>query len=179
MRILLYLGIGLSVGSVSGLLGIGGGVLLVPMLLWLFGPEQQTRAAGTTLAVLILPVLLPAVYRYYAQDLLRLDDLKAALWIAPAFAVGGFLGASLVPHLPVAFLRVGFGLILMYIAMRSILSSDSEAENAAFALITVAFAWIGYQGLRRLGRRHPPPPDLGATIRSGREHRRSWSDYSI
>jgi uncharacterized membrane protein YfcA len=176
MRILFFLLIGLGVGGVSGLLGIGGGVLLLPLLVWLYGPEHQARAAGTTLAVLVVPVVLPALWRYYAQNMITAEDLKAAACIAAAFAVGGYVGASAVPAVPLAALRFGFGLMLMYVAARFILASDSEAANVAFALAAVAATWVGYHGLRLLGRRHPPRPDLDEATR---ELGRGWSDYSI
>src|SRR4051794_1835821 len=94
MRIILYLGIGLTVGTASGALGIGGGVLLVPALIWLAGLEPRI-AAGTTLAVLVVPVVLPAAWKYYSNGYL---DLAAACWIAVAFVCGGYLGASLAVH---------------------------------------------------------------------------------
>src|SRR4051794_4288466 len=106
MSIILYLGIGLTVGTVSGALGIGGGVLLVPALVWLGDLDPRT-AAGTTLAVLVVPVVLPAAWEYYARGYL---DVKAAVWIAVAFAVGSFIGARLVVrgYLPGAELRLAF-----------------------------------------------------------------------
>src|SRR5437773_1654223 len=91
MKIILYLSIGLAIGTVSGALGIGGGVLLVPALIWLCGMDPQ-HAAGTTLAVLVVPVVLPAVLTYARHDRL---NVEAALWVAVAFAAGSFLGAHL------------------------------------------------------------------------------------
>ena len=80
MDILRYLAIGLAVGTVSGALGIGGGVLMLPALWWLC-EMPPTKAAGTTLAVLVVPVVLPAAWEYYDKGHI---DVRAALWIAVA-----------------------------------------------------------------------------------------------
>jgi uncharacterized protein len=177
MRILLYLGIGLTVGSVSGALGIGGGILLVPALIWFCGFEPRI-AAGTTLAVLVVPVVLPAAWRYHAA---RLTDVEAALWIAAAFAVGGYCGAYLVVHhlLPEVALRIGFGLVMVFIAVRMILSADSEAANAAAGLTAMLGGWLLFLYLRLLGRRHLNRPDLGQQIRMMQQHGHGETDYHI
>jgi uncharacterized membrane protein YfcA len=177
MKIALYLLIGVSIGGTSGALGIGGGVLLVPALIWLCGFEPRT-AAGTTLAVLVVPVVLPAVWKYHQA---RLIDLEAALWIAGAFAVGGYLGASLVVHhvLPDYSLRLAFGLMMMYIATRFIVASNSEVANAAAAVAAVALGWVSYLGLRVLGRRNLKRPEFSDRIKELNERGASDLDYHI
>src|SRR5262245_61727540 len=112
MRILLYLLIGLVIGSISGALGIGGGVLLVPALIWLC-KFDMTRAAGTSLAVLVPPIGLPAAWKFYVEKRI---DLDAALWIALAFAVGAYLSAAMVHQIPQQVMRSAFGFIMIYIA---------------------------------------------------------------
>jgi uncharacterized membrane protein YfcA len=178
MQILLYLGIGLTVGSVSGALGIGGGVLLLPALIWLCGFEPR-MAAGTTLAVLVVPVVLPAAWKYYSA---RLMDPEAAVWIASAFVVGGYFGAYLAVnhYLPDFALRLGFGLMMIFVAVRLMLSADSEAANAAAGLLAAGAAWLLYLGLRFLGRRHlAPPPDLGDEIRLMQKQGHGEAEYYI
>src|SRR5436190_23575840 len=105
MDIFLYLVIGVTVGMVSGSVGIGGGVLMLPALMWLCQMEGR-RAAGTTLAVLVVPVVLPAAYEYWSRGHV---DVKAAACMALAFAVGGFLGAALRNNhvLPEGLVRMG------------------------------------------------------------------------
>src|SRR5262245_38732912 len=130
MVVLLYLAIGLVIGTASGMLGIGGGVLLVPALLWIVeqSEHRQQKAAGITLAILSVPVTLPGVWQYFRQGYITLDDLKVAAWIAGAFAVGTYLGGW-VQHLlvqqfgSVTFLRLLFGLLLLYVALRFIVRS--------------------------------------------------------
>jgi uncharacterized membrane protein YfcA len=175
MTLLLFLAIGLSIGAVSGTLGIGGGVLLVPALMWLCDFEPK-KAAGTSLAVLSLPIVLPAAWKYYAE---RRIDVEAALVIAPAFAVGGYLGASLVQHLSDHTVRLGFGFLMLYIAMRLVLNSQSEVANAAAGLSAVFLAWLSYSGLRLLGCKHIVKPDLGEKIRALQQPGRGEIDYHI
>ena len=175
MNILFYILIGLTVGSISGALGIGGGVLLVPALIWLCGFEQS-KAAGTSLAVLVPPIGLPAAWKYHVEKRI---DLDAAIWIAVAFAIGAYLGASAVHYLPARMLRLSFGLMMMYIAMRFLISSDSEVANAEAGLVAFALAWLSYLGLRALGRRHLARPDLGEQIRTARQQGRGGIDYHI
>jgi uncharacterized membrane protein YfcA len=175
MRILLYVATGLGIGGVSGALGIGGGVLLVPLLMWFFGFEYS-RAAGTSLAVLVPPIGLLAAWKYYHEGLM---DLEAALWIALAFAAGAYLGAGLAPSIPVPVLRLGLGLILIFVAVRFLFASDASVASAAIGLASVGVAWAAYWGLRRLGRKHLSKPDLGEAIRRARERKGRDPDYHI
>lgn len=177
MTILLYVAIGLSIGVVSGAVGIGGGVLLVPALIWLCGKNPR-EAAGTSLAILIPPIGLPAAWKYYTEGHL---DLEMVLWIAGSFAVGGYLGAviTLKQFFPDSVLRLSFGLLMIYVALRFIVNSNSETANAAAGLIAALFAWLGYLGLRMLGRRHLTKPDLGVQIRTKREQGHGDIDYHI
>jgi uncharacterized membrane protein YfcA len=175
MTTLLYLSVGLSIGVISGTLGIGGGVLLVPVLMWVF-KFTQPEAAGTSLAVLVFPVLVLPAWKYYARGQVHLE---AAVWIAGAVAVGSYAGALVVPYLPLPALRVFFGLIMIYVATRFLLASDAEAANAALGLGATAAAWVAYLGLRLLGRRHLRRPDLGQEIRRAEGQGGHDPDYYI
>ncbi len=175
MDIILYLLVGLLVGGISGTLGIGGGVLLIPILVWLFGFDHP-KATGTTLAVLVPPIGLLAAWEYYQKGLL---DLRAALCIAAAFVLGAYGGALLMPLLPVTQLRFFFGLLLIFVAVRFLLAADAEAASAFVGLLAVGLAWLVYAGLRLLGRRYPSRPDLEAAIQMSKEKTRGESDYYI
>src|SRR5262245_16468685 len=118
----LYFLLGLGVGVVGGMVGIGGGVLLIPALTGLFGVEPR-KAAGMTLAVLAVPVTLPAVWQYYVQGYLTGRDLWGSACIAVAFAIGGFTGAILQDLVSLAVLRMLLGLILLYVAVRLLIHS--------------------------------------------------------
>jgi hypothetical protein len=173
MKFLPFLLTGLSIGGISGALGIGGGVLLVPALIWLFHFDQR-QAAGISLGVLALPVALPAAWKYYAQGLVQVDDLVAVVCIAGAFVVGSYLTASLVQHIPLPWLRLAFGLVLIGIGVHFLLGGNGEAGSAAYGLVAVALGWLAFLGLRALGRRHLAGPDLGQQIRDA--HERGWGE---
>jgi uncharacterized membrane protein YfcA len=175
IRILLYLAMGIGIGGVSGALGIGGGVLLVPVLMWFFGFDYS-RAAGTSLAVLVPPIGLLAAWKYYQEGLM---DVEAAVWIALAFAAGANLGAAVAPSFPVPVLRLGLGLILIFVAARFMFASDESVASAAVGLGSVAVAWVAYWGLRGLGRKHLAKPDLGQSIRDARGNKPAEVDYHI
>lgn len=165
MKWLECLALGLAIGGVSGLLGIGGGVLLVPALMYLFGVEQA-KAAGITLAVLAVPVVLPGAWRYHSRGLIDGDDLKMAGCIAVAFAIGTYLGADLQAYVPLSWLRLGFGFVMIYIAVRFIVRSDDEAHVAFLGVSALLVAWSGYIALRALGRKYPRPLSLGQQIQA-------------
>jgi hypothetical protein len=173
--IILYVVIGLFVGSVSGALGIGGGVLLIPALMWLCRFEPA-KAAGTSLAILIPPIGLPAAMKAYSQDRV---NLEAALWIAGGFTVGAYLGAVVVSRIPEFTLRLMFGTLMIYVGVRFLTGATPESRYAWTALISVILSWIGYLGLRALGRRHLPPVTLDEEIRSMQEKGFGDLEYHI
>jgi uncharacterized membrane protein YfcA len=177
MEIFLYLAIGITIGCLSGMLGIGGGVLIIPALIWLCGFPLD-KASGTSLAILVPPIGLPAAYYYWHHGKV---DVWAALWIALAFALGALGGSFVVKHklLNEMFLRLMFGLVMIYIAIQMILASSSQAAEAAAGLVGTALAWIGFLWLRFLGRKHVHPPDLGDQIRKMHEEGRGDPEYHI
>lgn len=93
--------IGGVTGAFSGVVGIGGGVLFVPALVWLMGMDQH-KAQGTSLGALLAPVGLFAFWEYYRRGL---ADLHVALWLALGFLVGGLFGAVGAQHIPDLWLR--------------------------------------------------------------------------
>jgi uncharacterized protein len=113
-----YLLLGLIVGAISGLIGIGGGVLLTPALVYFFGFSQH-NAQGTTLALLVPPVSFLAAWTYYEQGDV---DLIATTLIFIGFFVGGLLGAKLATKISDLWLRRIFGIAMFGIALTMILS---------------------------------------------------------
>jgi hypothetical protein len=107
--IILMLLIGLFAGVASGLFGIGGGVVIVPALIYL-AKFSQHAAIGTSLAILLPPVGLLAVLEYYRHGNV---DLKAALIVAIAFMAGGWIGAHLANHLSGNLLKLLFGIFVL------------------------------------------------------------------
>ncbi len=112
----LYLLLGLVAGTVSGLLGIGGGVIIIPALIFLFGFSQH-QAQGTTLALMVPPIGLLAAYTYYKQGFV---DIKLALLITAGFFIGGYIGAKLSINIPNALLQKMFGFLLLVVALKMI-----------------------------------------------------------
>lgn len=117
-NILLYLLIGLTAGIISGLIGIGGGVIIVPALIYLLGFSQH-QAQGTTLALLVPPIGILAAWTYYRQGYV---DLKVAIFVCLGFFVGGLLGAKVAVGLPCEVLQKLFGVAMLLIALRMIMS---------------------------------------------------------
>lgn len=115
--ILLYLLLGLAAGVLSGLIGVGGGVIIVPALVFLFGFTQH-QAQGTTLALLIPPIGILAAWVYYQQGYV---DMKAASVICLGFFFGSFLGARGATVLSNVMLERIFGIALLFIALKMIL----------------------------------------------------------
>ncbi len=115
-EILLYLALGLGVGTLSGLIGIGGGVLITPALIYLFGFSQH-HAQGTTLALLVPPIGLLGAWTYFQQGYV---DTRAAALICLGFVLGGLVGARFAVDLPEALLRRIFGISLIIIGIRAV-----------------------------------------------------------
>jgi uncharacterized membrane protein YfcA len=106
--------IGLAVGVVSGVVGIGGGILFVPALVWLTGMSQH-KAQGTSLGALLAPVGLFAFMEYYRKGN---ADLRVALLLAAGFLVGGYFGAAGAQHISDLWLRRIFALTLIAVGGR-------------------------------------------------------------
>lgn len=111
---LIFLGIGLLAGVLSGVFGIGGGVVIVPALILLAG-FVPIMATGTSLAALLLPVGALGAYEYYKKGHL---NLPAALWIALGLFIGVWFGARLAQHLSPVQLRRSFAVFLVLVAGR-------------------------------------------------------------
>jgi uncharacterized protein len=116
-NILLYLILGLVAGALSGLIGIGGGVIIVPALILFFGLSQH-QAQGTTLALLIPPVGILAVWTYYKQGYV---NWEIAGYICVGFLFGSFLGAKMATNISNIVLEKIFGVALLLIAMKMLL----------------------------------------------------------
>lgn len=113
-NIILYLILGLVAGIFSGLIGIGGGVIIVPALVFIFGMTQH-KAQGTTLALLVPPVGLLAAWTYYKQGFV---DFKIAGFIIVGFFIGGLLGAKLATGFSNVLLEKVFGFALLLISLK-------------------------------------------------------------
>ena len=114
---LAYVALGLAAGVFSGFMGLGGGLLLTPALVYLFGLTQH-QAQGTSLAVMVPPITLLAALRYYYSGNVKLN---IAIFIALGFMAGGLIGAQIVQAVPDMVLKKVFGAILLIVAIKMII----------------------------------------------------------
>ncbi len=117
--ILLLAVIGLAAGVFGGMVGLGGGVIMIPAMIYFLG-MNQISAQGTSLAVMLPPVGILAVMNYYKSGQI---NLKYALIIAIAFTIGGYFGSKIALTIPVATVKKIFGLALIAIALKMIIKS--------------------------------------------------------
>lgn len=106
--------IGLLAGFLSSLVGIGGGIVIVPALVLLFGLDQK-MAQGTSLAMLSLPVALIGAYNYHKSGNV---DWRISLLLAVTFVVGGYFGSKVVVGLDVSIIKKVFAVFMIIIAIK-------------------------------------------------------------
>lgn len=106
--------IGLTGGVLSGLFGIGGGIVIVPALILLIG-MQAKQAAGTSLAALLLPVGILGAIEYHRAGYV---DVRLAAVVAVGILIGAFLGARLAIGLPNELIQRAFGVLLVLVGLR-------------------------------------------------------------
>jgi len=117
--IAMIIAIGLCAGMLSGLIGIGGGIILVPALVYFLNYSQH-QAQGTSLGVLTFPVVLIAFLTYYFS-MKRTDhpiDFKVIGLLGIGFVIGGFLGSALALKLDKELLKKIFAVVLFYTAFK-------------------------------------------------------------
>ncbi len=112
VHIILVLVLGLVIGVLVGLMGIGGGIVLVPALVYLFGMNQHL-AQGTSLLLQLPPIGLGALYLYWKKGTV---DLPAGSVCAAGFLLGGYFGSVFAVRIPSRDLHALFGLFLMVAA---------------------------------------------------------------
>lgn len=115
--IIILLCVGLMAGILSGMVGVGGGIIIVPALVY-FMSMSQHQAQGTSLAVLLLPVGIFAVYNYYKAGYV---DIQSTLIIASTFLIGGFIGSKIAISFDQTMIKKIFGTFLLLVALKMIL----------------------------------------------------------
>lgn len=116
MNVILYIILGFVTGTFSGIFGLGGGIIVIPVLVFLFGLTQH-QAQGTTLAMMVPPIGLLAAWTYYKQGLV---DLKIAALLCIGFFIGGLLGAKFAVGLSDPLMRKIFGVVMLLISIKMI-----------------------------------------------------------
>ena len=122
--IIILILIGLFAGMLSGLIGVGGGIIIVPALVFFLGFTQH-EAQGTSLGLLLLPVGVLAVANYYKQGYV---DIKVVAIMCAAFVIGGWLGSKLSLALPADTVKKIFAIVLFYTAIK-MMGWDSAIVN--------------------------------------------------
>jgi len=117
-EIIIVLIIGFAAGMFSGTMGVGGGVIIVPALVFFAGFSLH-KAQGTSLALMTIPVMLVAAYNYYKEGYV---DIKISLLLAATFIIGGYLGSKLSIMLPENIIRKVFAVFLVLVAFKMFFS---------------------------------------------------------
>ena len=112
--VLVLLLVGLLAGFLSGLIGIGGGILIVPVLVYLLAMNQKT-AQGTTLFMFLLPIGLLGVYNYYKAGHV---DFKSAAIMAITFIIGSYFGSKTAITIDTKLVKQIFGLVIILIGIK-------------------------------------------------------------
>ncbi len=117
IQLIIVLLIGLTAGLVSGALGVGGGIIIVPSLIFFLGFSQH-MAQGTSLAILLLPTGILAVMQYYKSGYV---DFKVAFILMLLFVIGAYLGSIISVNIPDKMLRKIFGIFMLLVSIKMII----------------------------------------------------------
>ncbi len=118
--LIILLLIGLAAGILSGLVGVGGGIIIVPALVYFLGISQHA-AQGTSLALMLPPIGILAAMNYYRSGML---NVKYALVIALAFVIGGYIGSKVsITYINEAMMKKIFGTIMLVAAIKLVFFS--------------------------------------------------------
>ncbi len=123
--IIILLIIGVAAGMLSGLVGVGGGLIIVPALVY-FLAFSQKQAQGTSLGILLLPVGILAVMHYYKGGYI---DIKVVLMVSLGFLVGGYFGSKLaVYHLSENTIKKVFAIMMLLTALKMLFVDKTKAQ---------------------------------------------------
>ena len=144
----LYLGFGSVAGILSGLFGIGGGVVIVPFLVWLFGREGFPDDAAMVMAVAtsLATIIVTSVSAVRAHHWRGAIHWRTVAKLAPGILAGSVLGSIIAHHLPVLWFKLIFALFLLYVALRMLLGSPADqghGRTPCAAIFAVAGMLIG------------------------------------
>ncbi|MGB0170469.1 MAG: TSUP family transporter [Flavobacteriales bacterium] len=114
--------IGVSAGLLSGFIGIGGGLLIVPALMYFTGLSQMA-AQGTSLALMLPPIGALAVMNYWKAGEV---DIRAAAVMVVAFMIGGHFGSRIALAMDPLKVRLAFGTVMLFVAVRMIIQTSRE-----------------------------------------------------
>ncbi len=125
--ILILLLVGICAGMLSGLVGIGGGIIIVPALV-LFLAFPQKMAQGTSLGILLLPVGILGVMQYYKQGYI---DMRVVAIVSVAFLFGGYFGSKIALSLPQETVKKIFAIFMLLIAVKMLFFDKTKKTTVA------------------------------------------------
>ena len=174
--IVVLLLMGFGIGTVSGVVGIGGGILVIPLLMFFFGFTQQ-KANGTSLAMLLPPIGILAVVMYAKAG--NINWAFAGL-LAVGFTAGAYVGGWMVNRglLNATAMRITFALFLAYVAAALLFRSGGHARAALETSLMVGGFAATYFVMRLLGRKWMRTPSWGDMYRDKLRHAVPY-DYEI
>ena len=123
--LLILIAIGILAGVLSGFVGVGGGVIIVPALIYVLG-MTQLQAQGTSLFILLLPVGILAVHNYYKSDQI---NWKFGIIVSIAFVLGGYFGSRFALKINPSIVRIIFGVIMALVSIKMITSGINTLSN--------------------------------------------------
>jgi uncharacterized membrane protein YfcA len=135
---LLLLVVGLGAGFLSGVFGVGGGILVVPGLM-MFVRMEQRRAHGTSLAA-VLPIAVASLVTYWAHDHV---DWPVALWLSIGALAGAFVGASLLAIISKRNLALVFAIVLAIVGIRLFFTVSGDGRGEITVLVALAYVLLG------------------------------------
>jgi uncharacterized membrane protein YfcA len=128
--ILILLLVGLAAGMLSGLVGVGGGIIIVPCLVFFLGFSQK-MAQGTSLGILLLPIGILGAFQYYRQGYI---DVKVVSIICVAFFFGSYFGSKIALSLSQENIKKVFAVVMMLVAVK-MLFFDTKKPNSKTTIL--------------------------------------------
>lgn len=118
--------VGIASGMLGGMVGVGGGIIIVPALVFFLGFSQK-MAQGTSLGILLLPVGILGVMQYYKQGYI---DLKVVLIISLGFVIGNLFGSKIALSLPQDVVKKAFAIFMILVAVKMLFFDKKNPEKA-------------------------------------------------
>jgi uncharacterized protein len=128
--VLIVVLVGIAAGMLGGMVGVGGGLIIVPALVYLLGFSQKT-AQGTSLGLIMLPVGILGVLQYYKQGHV---DFKVVALLAIGFLLGSYLGSKVALRLPQDTVKKIFAVFMIVMAVKMLFFDKPKAPKGTAAL---------------------------------------------
>jgi uncharacterized protein len=157
LQLFILLATGLGIGFLSGLLGIGGGIIMTPVQYWIYtsaglSSELAIKISFATTLAVVLPTAASGVWQHQRQGGI---NWKLAVFMGIFTAAGSFIGATLAAHIPGSTLKIGFGILALIVAVRMVTVKVSDDErpirNNPWLWIALAFPIGIITGLLGIG----------------------------